>query len=63
VRGPIGFATQFEIPSDMAFRSLRVLARFEFCQPGVGFFLRQVQAGGLIVVPSRERGLKELLAS
>ncbi len=49
--------------SNVAFRSLDVLARFEPGEPGVGLFLHQVQAGGLVVIPGCEGVLKKLLAS
>lgn len=47
--------------SNVTCGSFDVLARFESCQPSVSLFLSQVQAGGLIVAPSRECSLTKLV--
>lgn len=46
----------------MAFRSFHFFARFELRKPCVRFFSREVQAGGLVMVPRGERILAKLLA-
>jgi len=48
--------------SDVTCGSFDVLAIFELAKPGIGLFLSQVQAGGLVVIPSRERSLTKLIA-